>query len=166
MRDFVEAGFDVALDDPLIGVHRVEPHLSYRIMSPAAGTEPVRAREEIRLEDRLQHQFQRCLHHPVGNRRDPQTAQFPARLGDHPLPHRHRHETAVLQRGPQPAEELPDARAQHDGRRGTAIHPGSPGTLIPPHLIPGNQQKRRVSDKAVQITEPAIEDPHRPSGAA
>ena len=156
MRDFVEAGFDVALDDPLIGVHRVEPHLSYRIMSPAPGTEPVRAREEIRLEDRLQHQFQRCLHHPVGDRRDPQAAQFPARLGDHPLPHRHRHETAVLQRDPQPAEELPDARAQRDGRRGTAIHPGSPGTLITPHLIPGNQQERRVSDKVVQITEPAM----------
>ena len=43
-------------------------HLGHRVMSPAVRAEPVGAREEIRLEDRLQHQLQGCLDHPVARR--------------------------------------------------------------------------------------------------
>ena len=101
MRDFVEAGPDVALDDPLIGVGRQVAHLGYRVMDPAAGAEPVGAREEIRLEDRLQHQLQGRLDHPVADRADPQAAApGRARFRDQPLPRRQRAETAVLQASP------------------------------------------------------------------
>ena len=40
-------------------------HLGHRVMSPAPRAEPVGTREEIRLEDRLQHQLQGRLDHPV-----------------------------------------------------------------------------------------------------
>ena len=35
MRNFVEAGFDVALHDPLVGVGREMAHLGHRVMGPA-----------------------------------------------------------------------------------------------------------------------------------
>ena len=38
------------------------------------GPKAIRARHEVRLEDRLQHQLQGCLHHPVGYGRDTQSA--------------------------------------------------------------------------------------------
>jgi site-specific DNA recombinase len=99
MRDFVEAGFDVSLYDPLITAWpRSEiAHLCHRVMCPAVRTEPIRARQEVRLEDGLQHQFHRCLHHPVSDGRDPQTAFLAGCLRDHPLPYRNRLEAAVLQ---------------------------------------------------------------------
>ena len=74
MRNLVETCFDVTLHDPLISPGREMVHLGHRVMSPAPRTEPVRAREKIRLEDRLQHQLQGRLDHPVRYGRDPQTA--------------------------------------------------------------------------------------------
>src|SRR6266852_4650690 len=53
--------------------------------------------------------------------RDPQAAQFPARLGDRPLPYRQRAETAVPERDPQPVEELPDTRPHRDGLSRAAV---------------------------------------------
>ena len=35
MRDLVETGFDVTLNDPLIGAGREMVHLGHRVMSPA-----------------------------------------------------------------------------------------------------------------------------------
>jgi len=46
------------------------------------GRNPYEHGREVRLEDRFQHQLEGCLHHPVGHGRDPQLAQFPARLGN------------------------------------------------------------------------------------
>ena len=63
-------------------------YLGHRVVSAPIRTEPVAAREEIRLEDRLQHQLQGCLHYPVGDRGDPQAALLAARFRDHPLPQR------------------------------------------------------------------------------
>ena len=131
-------------------------HLGHRVMSPALRAEPVGAREEIRLEDRLQHQLQGCLDHPVGDRGDPQAAQLAARLGDHPLPYRQRAETAVPELRPQLVEELLDARPHRDGRSGAAIHPGGAGTLVAPHPIPRHQQERGIGDEVEQIIEPAM----------
>src|SRR6478609_6867833 len=156
MRDFVETGFDVTFHDPLIGVGREMAHLGHRVMSPAPRAEPVRAREEIRLEDRLQHQLQRCLDHPIPDRGDPQATPLAARLGDHPLTYRQRAEAAVPQLGPQLVEEHLDALARRDGGCCRAIHPGRAGTLVAPHPIPGDQQERRIGDEVEQIIEPAM----------
>src|ERR1700745_1606154 len=93
-------------------------------MDPTPGTEPVGARVEIRLEDRLQHQLQGRLDHPVADRADPQAAALGrAWFGDQPLPRWQRAETAVLQRGPQCAEELLYA-PRRDGCGRAAVHAG------------------------------------------
>jgi hypothetical protein len=156
MRDFVETGPDVALDDPLIGVGRQVPHLGHRVMDPAAGAEPVGTREEIRLEDRLQHQLQGRLDHPVADRADPQAAALGrARFRDHPFPRRQRAETAVLQRVPQRAEELPDA-PRRDGCGCVAVHPGGLRALVAPDPVPCHKQERGIGDKVEQVTEPAM----------
>ena len=39
--------------------------LGDRVLSAASGTEPIRAGLEVCLPDRLQHQLQGGLHHPV-----------------------------------------------------------------------------------------------------
>jgi hypothetical protein len=144
MRNLVEAGFDVALHDPLIGVGREVAHLGHRVMGPALRTEPERTREEIRLEDRLQHQFQRRLYHPIRDGGDPEAALLAARLGNHPLPHRQRPKTTVLQRSPQRVEELLDSGPLHDGHSRAAVHPGGSGALVPPHPNPRNQEERGI----------------------
>src|SRR5680860_667656 len=155
MRDLIETGLDVALHDPLIRVGRQETHLGHRVMSPSIRAEPVGTREEVRLENRLQHQLQRCLHHPVGDRGDPQTTQLAASLGDHPLPHRKWTEAAIPQRGPQPVEEVLDTHQQRDRRRSMPVDPGCPCTLVTPHPTPRHQEERRISNEIEQIIEPA-----------
>jgi len=68
MRDLVETRRDVSLHDPLIRAGREVTHLGDRVMGSAVRAEPVGTREEIRLEDRLQNQFQGRLYHPVTDR--------------------------------------------------------------------------------------------------
>ena len=156
MGDLVETCRDVALDDPLIRAGRQVPGLGNRVMSPPPGAEAVTTRQEIRLQDRLQHQSQRRLDHPVGDGRDPQAALLAARLGDHPLPHRHRAEAAVLQTRPQPVKELlnPHHRLHVVGT--LAVHASGLGALVVPHPIPGHQQEGGIGDKVKQIVEPAM----------
>src|SRR6476660_548856 len=156
MRNLVEAGLDVTLHDPVIRAGREIAQLGHRVMSPALRAEPVGTREEIRLEDRLEHQLHRCLDHPIGDRRDPEATQLAVGLGNHPLPHRHRAETAVLQRRPQPVEEHLDALLGLEGEGSLPIHSGRASTLIAPHPIPRHQQERRIADEVEQIIEPAM----------
>ena len=156
MRNLVETGLDVTFHDPFIRAGREIAHLGYRVMSPALRAEPVGTREEIRLEDRLEHQLHRCLDHPIGDRRDPEATQLAVRLGNHPLPHRHRAETAILQHRPQPVEEHLDALLGLDGEGSLPIHSGRASTLVAPHPIPRHQQERRIADEVEQIIEPAM----------
>ena len=65
MRDLVEAGFDVSLNHPLATTGRSGSAPRPPRHEPGARAEPVRAREEIRLEDWLQHHFHGCLDDPV-----------------------------------------------------------------------------------------------------
>jgi hypothetical protein len=44
--------------------------LGDRVLRPAPRAEAIRAWLKVRLEDRLEHQFQRGLHDPVGGGRD------------------------------------------------------------------------------------------------
>jgi hypothetical protein len=132
------------------------PHLGHRVMDPTAGTEPVGARVEIRLEDRLQHQLQGRLDHPVADRADPQAAALGrARFRDQPLPRRQRAETAVLQTAPQRAEELLHA-PRLDGCGRVAVHPGGLRALVAPHPSPADQEEGGIGDKVEQVAEPAM----------
>jgi hypothetical protein len=69
VRDFVEAGFDVGLQDPPVidGLGGKIVDLGDRVVRTPVRAEPIRARFEIRLEDRLEHQFQACLNHAVSD---------------------------------------------------------------------------------------------------
>ena len=91
--------------DPLIRAGGEVVHLGHRIMGPAVRAEPVGAREEIRLEDRLQHQFQGGLDYPVTDGRDPQVADLAARLGNRSPPHRQGAEGTGLEIIPQFLQE-------------------------------------------------------------
>ena len=130
-------------------------HLGHGVMRPALRAEPVGTREEIRLEDRLQHQLQGRLDHPVGDGRDTQAAHLAVRLGDHPLPHRQRAETAVLQFQPQPFQEHPGTHGQDVSGR-PAVHPRRPRALVTPHANPRHQKERGIADKVEQVIEPAM----------
>src|SRR5215216_2296528 len=155
MRDFVEAGGDVAVQHPLIGVGRQVVDLGDRVLGAPSGAEPVAARAKIRFPDRLQHQLQGGLHHPVPHGRDPQPALLAAAgLGDHPLPHGQGPKAAVLQAGPQLREKRLLAPHGLDVVGGLAVHARRAGTPVAPHPTPPNQQERRVTHKVVQITKP------------
>ena len=132
-------------------------HLGHRVMDPMVWAEPVGAREEIRLENRLQHQLQGRLDHPVADRADPQATAFGrARFRDQPLPRGQRPEAAVLQCRPQPVKELPDAQPRLDRGGGVPVHPGGLRTLVAPHPVPRDKQERRVGHEVEQVVEPAM----------
>ena len=133
-------------------------------MSPAPRAEPVGTREEVRLEDRLQHQFQGCLDHPVADGGDPQPATFRrAGLRDHPFPYRQRLETAVLNLGPQLVEEFLDSHIGLHVVDTLPVHSGRARTLVAPYPIPGHQQESGVGDEVEQIIEPAVRIIYCPS---
>jgi len=68
--DLVEARLDVALQDPLMGAGGEHLDLGDGIPGPPAGSEPVRGGMEVRFKDRLQHQHQARLDHPVSDSGD------------------------------------------------------------------------------------------------
>src|SRR5260370_11569936 len=157
MRDFIEAGFDVALQHPLVvaGPGGEEVDLGDRVLRAPVRAEPVRARLEIRLEDGFEHQFQACLDHPVSNGGNTELPELPVRLGYHHLPYFNRGEPARLQRVTDLAQENPDPDPGLDSGRGGLIDTRSPGALITGHSLPRAHQERRVVDKVEEVTEPA-----------
>ncbi len=86
--DLVEARLDVALQDPLIGAGGEHLDLGDGIPGPPAGSKPVRGGMEVRFKDRLQHQHQERLDHPVSDSGDPQPPVRARRLRDQLLPDR------------------------------------------------------------------------------
>jgi hypothetical protein len=68
-------------------IHVYEHRLD-RIDTAAAGSVAIGTRFEVRLEDRLQHQFCGGLHHPVPNRWDAERAFAATGLRDHHPSHR------------------------------------------------------------------------------
>jgi site-specific DNA recombinase len=82
MVDAVEVLLDVGIHHPVMpGVARFPDRLQ-RILSASPRTESITALLEIRLEDRLDHELYRRLHHPVSYRRYPQRPLLPIRLRD------------------------------------------------------------------------------------
>src|SRR5215218_8444343 len=158
MRDFVEAGGDIALQHPLIGVGRQMVDLSDRVLGAASGAEPVAARAKVHFPDRLQHQLERGLHHAIPHGRDPQPAPLAggAGLGDQPLPHGQGPKAAVLQAAPQLREEPLLAPHRLDVVGGLAVHSSRAGTLVAPHPTPPHQQERRVTHEVEQLHKPTV----------
>src|SRR6266508_5508063 len=65
MRDFVEAGFDIAFQHPLIRAGSQIADLLNRVLRSAPWAKAVTARLKIRLKDRFEHQLQGSLDHPI-----------------------------------------------------------------------------------------------------
>src|SRR3954468_11921721 len=107
MRDFVEAGFDVSFDDPLIRAGREVMDLGHRVMSSAIRAKPIGAREKIRLENWLQHQFNAGLGYPVADHSNPQIADFAARFRDRALLRRQRLQNCGLSTKPATRPKTP-----------------------------------------------------------
>jgi hypothetical protein len=137
-------------------------NLRDRGLSPPPRPETIRGWLKIGLEDRLQHQLQRCLHHPVRHRRNPQPTNLPASFRDRLLPDPVRDEPARLhliakisehRRGP----------GRSDRPRCDLIHPGGAGAGIGPHTIPRRSEESRVIDQVEHIIETAARIGHCPS---
>ena len=121
------------------------------ILGSAPRAEAIRTRLEVRLEDRLEHQFQRSLHDPVCGRRDPERADLPVRFGDRLLPHPLRNEPAGLEVTSQPVQQR--RSAEDDGAGFHPIDAGGPCTLVAPHPCPRHDEERRVIDEVGEVIE-------------
>src|SRR5437899_7647881 len=132
MRYLIETGFDIALQYPLViaGPGGEEVDLGNGVLCAPVRAEPVRARLEIRLEDGLEHQFQACLDHAVGDSGNTEFPEVPVRLRYHHLPYLNRREPARLQRVADLAQENPDPDPGFDSGRSGLIDTWSPGALI------------------------------------
>ena len=71
VRDVVEGRLDVRVQHPPVTLGAEVVDLGDRVLGAPLRPEPVRARLEVRLEDRLQHQRQRSLDDPVRDARYP-----------------------------------------------------------------------------------------------
>jgi len=81
MVDHVEARLDVTFQHPLIGAGGELVNLCDRVLGSPSRTEAIRAWLEVRLEDRLEHQFEGRLHGAVPRGRDAKPSQLGAGLG-------------------------------------------------------------------------------------
>ncbi len=124
--DRVEARFDVRVQDPAVAVGAVEVDLSDRVVCPPQRPEAVGDRLEVGLEDRLQHQLEGCLDHPVGDGRDAELADLPAAagLGDLPFTHRKRAELTRFKYVPKILQKPIRANLPLDVDGGEAVHSG------------------------------------------
>src|SRR5271166_2392435 len=102
--------------------------LSNRVVRTPVRPEAIRARLEIRLEDRLQHQLKASLDHPVSNGRDTELTKFPVRFRYQNPAHFDRPELTRLQRIPDLPQELLDP---HPGLDLAAVARSTPGVLAP-----------------------------------
>jgi hypothetical protein len=131
--------------------------LGDRVVLPPVGAKPVRARLEIRLENRFEHCLQACLNHPVRDRGNTEPPELSGGLLRYPHPpHFHRGELTGFQRVPYVAQENIDSDPGFDHRHGGAVDPRRPRSRVRAHPFPRVHQKRRVVDEVVQVTKPAI----------
>ena len=131
-------------------------NLGDRVLGPAPRPKPVGARLEVGLEDRLQHQLEGGLHDPVADRRDPQSAQPAAALGDQPLLDRRRPEAPGAQLLAELAQEPLDTEPAFDVIGVLPIHAGRARPSIGPHPPPRHHQRGRVTDEVVEVAEPPL----------
>jgi len=161
--DLVEARFDVCLEHPLV-VSRGRAEvvdLRDRVLRSASWAEAIGTWLEVRLEDRLEHQFQRGLHDPIGDSRDPQPADLAAGFGNRLLPRALRREPTGLEILSQPVEQRPSA--EHDGAGNHSIDASSSCTLVAPHPTPRHNEERRVIHEVEHIIEATARISLRPS---
>ena len=158
MRDLVEAGLDVALHDPLVGVGRRDgaPRPPRHGSGGSGGTRrstggnpprrsaPTPASRTPGPPDRARSAI-------------PSRRTLAARLGDHPLPHRQRAEAAVLQLRPAARRGTPrrPARLRRSGRSAPST-PAVRAPLLPRTRSQATSRNAGIGDEVEQIIEPAM----------
>ena len=138
--------------------------LSDRVMRPPIGPEPIRARLEVRLENRLQHQFQSGLDDPVGDGGNPQLAHLPDPPGFGILRCRTgsgRNAPAFTEAAGRPGTPGPRCaprRRRPSGRRRRECAPPVARDPVARH-----DQRRRIMHEVEQVIEPAARIGRRPT---
>ena len=149
-RDASEVVADVGVQHVVAALRTLLAQGLERHRRAAPWPEAVRARKEIRLENRLQHQLRRHLHHPVSHRRDAQWPLLSVCLRDVPTQHRRRSVLACAERGLDRFDEardplLFDRRERHciDARRAPVLS----------HSLPRLDEDVTPADAVVQRVE-------------
>jgi len=164
MRDLVEAGLYIGLQNPVVinGLRREMMDLGDRVLRPPVRAEPVRARLEIRLENRLQHQLQASLDHPVSDGRNTELAKFSILLRYQNPAHLDRPELTRFQRVPETAQKFPDPHQGLDLASSGPIDTRGVSAPVRGHAFPRDQQERRIINKVEQVTETTTRITGRP----
>jgi hypothetical protein len=151
MADLAEEVPDAELHDELAPGDEPGTKPLHRLHSRPLRPEPVRARQEVRLEHRLQHQPGRLLRHPVADRRYAQRPLAAIWLRDVHAPGRRGTVRALPQVMLEFREHpLDPVHALHIFQ-GDAIHPGGPP--VPPHPLPRLPQDVTPVNTVIQGVE-------------
>ena len=108
--DLVETGRDIGLQNPLVvdGLGYQMVDLGDRVVGTPVRAEPVRAQQEIRLENRLEHRLDSGLDDPVTTVGIPSFLVPDDPLGDHHLPRLDRPEARRTSATPDAVQEHHD----------------------------------------------------------
>ncbi len=147
-----------------IGVHHPYPPLAYRLphglqglMRRSLGPKPEATRQEVGLQDGLEHNPEGRLDHPVANRSDTERTKFCLPWFGYPdPPHRLGTVGAVQQPGLDHVEEPLDAGGL-DVSDGDDVDTRS--TLVGAHLQPRPPENVPAEDPVVKSVEPSIRRP-------
>jgi hypothetical protein len=156
----IEEAFDV-------GVHHPGPPTPHRpanrlqgLVRAAPGPKPKRAGQKVGLQDRLEHDPQGRLDHPITHARDPERTKpwrlGRARLGDPDPPHRLRTIGPVPQRRLQLVKELLDPGGLDLGD-GDGV--GTGGAPVGADFLPCPPENVPAVDPVIQGMEPSVRRP-------
>jgi hypothetical protein len=123
-------------------------------MNGLAGSEAVRGRIEVGLEDRLQDVLHRCLHDPIFHSGDAQRTMLArlSRLGNEHATHRTRAERARAQFAAYRVDERVDSHAPNVPHR-DPVYPRRPSPAIAGDSSQGDPQVAGVRDESPQLAE-------------
>src|SRR3990172_6685826 len=140
VTDVLVTAFDVGVDDDRLLAERDRPlHLTDRHVRAASRTKAVGTRQKIRLEDRLDHDLDRRLHHSVPDHRYPQRALLRlARFLDPAAAHRLRPIALLAQLLSQLGEKHLHTDHLLDVLETLPVDSGRP--VVRPDLLPGHPQ--------------------------
>jgi len=126
----------------------------HRLRGRPLRPEPVRARKEVRLEHRLQHDLRGLLRHSVANRRYAERPLAAIWLRDIHAPGRRGTVRALAQASLKLSQQALNPVLFLHERQGDAVHPG--GSPVLPHAAPRLPQDVTPVDTVTQGVEPAL----------
>ncbi len=151
----VEVALDVRIQDPPAPDQRLLDR-QHRLPRTTLGPIPVRARQEVRLEQRLDDDPTRLLDHPIANGRDPQRALSTIGLRDlHP-----QHRAGAIPPRLQVLRELAKVRLDPEALHILDAHAiDARAAPVRSHLYPGPPQHVGPDDAVVQSVKPSSPTP-------